>query len=258
MPELPDLQAFSHNLNRRVKGKTVKEVTVAKGARVNVSAGRLKKAVEKQTLQAVRREGKELYLEFGDDTILSLHLMLHGALHFPDSTQHRHMILQLDFDDGTALTLTDYRRMATLTLNPEPPEAPDALSSAVSTRFLKEQLAAKRTTIKSFLTDQHIIRGIGNAYADEILWDARISPFSICNKIPAAKISVLARAIKDVLKQAEKQILKAHPDIISGETRDFLSVHNPAHRKSPSGAVIRTKVSGARKTYYTDEQELFQ
>ena len=75
----------------------------------------------------------------------------------------------------------------------------------------------KRTNIKTFLLDQKNIRGIGNAYADEILWEAGISPLSVCNKIPDKKIKEMAKAISFVLEDAEKQIRKAQPDIISGE-----------------------------------------
>ena len=114
-----------------------------------------------------------------------------------------------------------------------------------------------RAIVKNVLLDQKVIRGIGNAYADEILWDAGISPFSISNKIPTASIKALVKSIKHVLEHAEKQIKKTNPDIISGEVRDFLLIHNAKKDKSPSGAAILQKTAGGRKTYYTDEQELF-
>lgn len=77
------------------------------------------------------------------------------------------------------------------------------------------------------MLDQQLIRGIGNAYADEILWDAGISPFSVSGKIPPGKISALAKSIRKVLKAAEKRIIKKHHGIIAGEVRDFLLIHNP-------------------------------
>lgn len=69
--------------------------------------------------------------------------------------------------------------------------------------------------------DQKVIRGIGNAYADEILWEALISPVSVCNKIPDNKIKALSKSIKKVLKNAVKQIVKKKPDIISGDKGFF-------------------------------------
>jgi formamidopyrimidine-DNA glycosylase len=123
---------------------------------------------------------------------------------------------------------------------------------------LKARLAKSKAIVKSVLLDQHIIRGIGNAYADEIFWDARISPFSISNKIPDAEIKALLKSIKNVLQKAEKSIIKSNPDIISGEIRDFMLIHNSKKEKSPTGAAIQVKSVGARKTYYTDEQKLFK
>jgi formamidopyrimidine-DNA glycosylase len=60
------------------------------------------------------------------------------------------------------------------------------------------------------------------------------------------------------LHNAVKQILKSHPDIISGEVRDFLNIHNSKKKQSATGATIRQQMIGGRKTYYTDEQELFK
>ena len=254
MPELPDLQAFSHNLQKRLGGKIVKEVKIH-SSKVNVTIAELKKALEGKELKEIRREGKELYLEFKDSAVLALHLMLHGQLYLDDE-DHKYKIIELLFDDGLTFTLTDFQKAAVLTLNPEPKDAPDAMDEKVDFAFLKGILQAKKGVVKNILLDQQVIRGIGNAYADEILWDARISPFSISNKIPETKIKDLATSIRSVLKHAEQQILKENPDIISGEVRDFLNVHNSHKKESPTGVKIHIK-TGTRKTYYTDEQELF-
>jgi formamidopyrimidine-DNA glycosylase len=123
---------------------------------------------------------------------------------------------------------------------------------------LSEQLAKKKVTIKNFLLDQKTIRGIGNAYADEILYSAGISPFSVSNKIPQDKIRLLVKSIRSVLTKAEKQIKKKNPGIIAGEIRDFLDIHNAHKKKSPGGKKIEFKMAGGRKTYYTSEQKLYK
>jgi formamidopyrimidine-DNA glycosylase len=185
--------------------------------------------------------------------------MLRGQLYlFENKKTHKYTIAELLFDDDTGLALTDFQGMANVHLNPEESKAPDALADEMNTAFLKETLSAKKTVIKTILLDQHIIRGIGNAYADEILWEAGISPFSVANKIPADKIKDLAAAIKKVLKDGEHQIKKEKPDIISGEVRDFLKIHNSHKTQSPTGAKIQQKTIGGRKTYFTDEQELYK
>jgi len=68
----------------------------------------------------------------------------------------------------------------------------------------------------------------------------------------------LLKSIKGVLQKAEKSILKTHPDIISGEVRDFMLIHNSKKDKSPTGATIQVESTGGRKTYFTKEQKLFK
>lgn len=259
MPELPDLQVFSRNLNKWITGKKIRTVNIPVTNKLKVSAAKFKQALTGKTITKVYREGKELYIAFTEGHVLSLHLMLHGDLYFFEGrNENKNTIIDLLFDDDSGIALTDWQRMATPTLNPEKRDTPDALSKSINYSFLKQELHKKRTAIKSLLIDQKFIRGIGNAYADEILWDALISPFSVSNRIPDKKIRILAKSIRKVLTNAEKQILKSHPDIINGEIRDFLLIHHSKRAKSPTGAVIHTKVAGSRKTYYTDEQELFQ
>lgn len=257
MPELPDLQVFSANLNRQLAGKKLKQINVLKRAKVNVSKARLKKALEGQRLRAVYREGKELRMVFQNKNVLGIHLMLRGKLQWLDVQQApSYALLELLFEGDKQLVLTDYQYNARITLNPEPAQAPDALAREVNAAFWKKRLQT-RASIKSRLMDQDVVRGIGNAYADEILWEAGISPFSVSRAIPDTKIKALARAVKQVLKKAERQIRKAAPGIIGGEVRDFLHIHNPSKKHSPRGAVIKRKATGSRKTYYTAEQELF-
>jgi formamidopyrimidine-DNA glycosylase len=257
MPELPDLQAFSHNLNKKLSGKTVKQIT-STAKKLNVSEKELNDTLSHQKVKQVYRDGKELFIEFSKGDILALHLMLHGKLFlFEGHNDNKYPVLDIVFTDDTGLTLTDFQKMATPTLNPEAKDVPDALDKKVTAAFFKNLLAKKKTNIKTILLDQHIIKGIGNAYADEILWHARISPFSAGNKIPDNKLADLVKAIRTTLEDAEKQILKSNPDIINGEVRDFMLIHNSKKKESPTGAAIEIK-DGSRKTYYTGEQELYQ
>jgi formamidopyrimidine-DNA glycosylase len=259
MPELPDLQVFSRNLTKALSGKKVKTISVPVSKKLNVSLKELRDTLEGQALTKVVREGKELHFEFKNGTVLGLHLMLRGQLYlFEKKNDHKYTIIELIFDDDTGLAMTDFQGQATPTLNPPSRDTLDALSEDVNFSFLKGKLQKSKAAVKNVLLDQHTIRGIGNAYADEILWDAGISPFSASSKIPDTQIRALAKSIKRVLKNAEKSIVKTHPDIISGEIRDFLMIHNSKKTHSPTGGKIEIKKTGARKTYYTEEQELFQ
>lgn len=256
MPELPDLEVFSHNLDKALAGKKVTEVEIKNARKLNATAKELKAAIEDQKLKKVYRDGKELFFEFNNGNILGLHLMLHGELHLSKEEKYNNTIVAFRFDDGQDLVLTDFQAAAVVSLNQEKKTSPDALSKEMNTAYLKDVIQKSRAAIKNILLDQKIIRGIGNAYADEILWDAGISPFSPGKNIPDNKINALAKSITQVLKDAQDEIRKSNPHIITGEVRDFLKIHNSKKKKSPTGAAIKIK-AGTRKTYYTDEQEEF-
>lgn len=257
MPELPDLEVFSKNLNKQFAGKILRQVVVKVENKLNAFAKDFQKHLKNQTLKKIFREGKELYFEFGNKSVLALHLMLKGQLYiFNKKNDHKYTIIELLFEDDSGICMTDYQKQATPRLNPDKPVAPDALSTSITPGFLKKVFQNK-IPVKKILMDQHVIRGIGNAYADEILWDAGISPFSIANKIPGKKIDQLVKSIRSVLKQAEEQIVKKDPGIISGEVRDFLKIHNSKKTHSPGGSPIQVKTLASRKTYFTSEQQLF-
>ncbi|MCX2451862.1 hypothetical protein OQX61_11380 [Pedobacter sp. PLR] len=257
MPELPDLEVFSVNLNEAFAGKKLSALQVPNDKKLNVTPEELRTTLTGQVLKSVSRSGKELHFNFEKD-VLALHLMLQGQLHFFEEVHAiKYPVIELFFEGGIGLVMSDQQKIATPTLNPGVAAAPDALDKSITVAFLTEHFKGKKAAIKGILLDQHQIRGIGNAYADEILWKAGISPFSLAGKIPEEKIKDLHQAIKEVLTDAVKEIRKAHPGSITGEFRDFLKVHTQHFQKSPTGAEIIIEKKGARKTYYTKEQQLF-
>jgi formamidopyrimidine-DNA glycosylase len=259
MPELPDLQVASKNLHEQFSGKVLEQFNVQVAKRLTDSEAALKTALEGKQLLSVSREGKELRFHFDRETVLGMHLMLHGELKtFDGNMLPRFPVVTFHFSDGTGLALTDFQKQARVRLNPEQSMVPDALSKEVNAAFLKNAFSARpKSKVKALLMDQDVIRGIGNAYADEILYQACISPFSLAGAIPEVRLKVLARCIKSVLKGAESQIRKKEPGLISGEIRDFLLIHNAKRGKSPAGKKILMKKSGGKKTYYTSEQNEF-
>src|SRR3954452_25500760 len=104
MPELPDLQVFSRNLNKKFDGKKVKEVIVHVDKRLKTSAKDLKKALEKSKLKEVNRVGKELHFTFDNGRVLGMHLMLKGNLYaYEEKNESKHSIFELKFEDGSGL-----------------------------------------------------------------------------------------------------------------------------------------------------------
>ena len=254
MPELPDLQVFSRNLTKELSTRTLEKIVIRPALKKEGTASGFKE-LEGQKLKEVYREGKELRFAFTKD-VLGLHLMLHGKLYWAQHGVQPNTLFTMAFSKGKILGLTDFQKLAKISLNPAPVEVPDALSKEMNTGRWAEILRS-RAAVKNILLDQQQVRGIGNAYADEILWQAGISPFAIANKIPPAAIKKLAAAVRKVLISAEKNILRKEPGIIGGEVRDFLVIHNPKLETSPTGERILQKTVGGRKTYYTNEQETF-
>ncbi|MBJ6751884.1 DNA-formamidopyrimidine glycosylase family protein [Geomonas anaerohicana] len=261
MPELPDLTIYAENLAKALTGKKVSAVAYHQRGKLNVAEAELAQAVTGTAVAGVERAGKQVAFRFGNGNVLRVHLMLTGGFVLTDSGQLsrlRYPVLTVTFSDGSVLAVTDEKGWASVALNPgDEKNAPDAL--AVTAEQL-EQLCRKKpkTLIKPLLLDQALIGGIGNAYADEILWTARISPKSPAGKLPAEAIGALAAAIPQVLKDAIAELRKRHPDMVSGEYREFLKVHRPELKASPTGAKIIKENVQSKRTYYTDEQQLYQ
>ena len=259
MPELPDLEVISKNLEKRLSGKKIKKVNASKTKKLTTTTEQFMDTLKGATVKSIKREGKELFFYFDNDTIINMHLMREGRLHINEDGNEKHHIIKLTFEDDDFFVMSDFMKQAIASINPGIPEVPDALSENLTIEYLTARLDKKKnSTIKGFLIDQNNIRGIGNAYADEILWAALISPKNKCGKLPSSAIRTLHEKISEVLKKAEVSIREHEPDIISGEVRDFLSVHNKKSTESPTGqTIIKEKVSG-KSTYYTNEQVLYE
>ena len=260
MPELPDLQVFSRNLDQQLAGRQLQSMEFGNKRILPAERKSLQAHLLSQKIKSVYREGKELRILFSNKALLGMHLMLRGQLVWLSAAEQqpvKYAIITLHFDKGPGLVLTDPRNMAKITLNPPVVTVPDALSAELTQAYFADIVKVSRATIKSILTDQHLIRGIGNAYADEILWKARIAPQSPGQKIPLQPVQVLFRAIHTVLETAAEQIYKKHPALIGGEVRDLMKIHQPGKKTSPTGAPIQVQTKSGSKTYFTDEQVLY-
>ncbi|HJV64095.1 MAG TPA: DNA-formamidopyrimidine glycosylase family protein [Geomonas sp.] len=260
MPELPELTVFAENLGKSVTGKEIAKVSYYGKKRVSVPAGELDQLVSAR-IETVQRVGKQLVFRLSNGAALFIHLMLKGGFVLTTGAEVERLdslILSIAFADGSALALTDPRGMATVSLNPKRgKEPPDGLK--VTADYLKGACQRQpHKMIKALLIDQEVIGGIGNAYSDEILWRARISPKSVAGRLPLEAIDALVEAIAAVLDEATREITKRRPDAISGEVRDFLKVHGPGLKTSPTGARIIKEQIQSKVTYYTEEQKLYR
>jgi formamidopyrimidine-DNA glycosylase len=265
MPEIPDLNMYAHNLQKQLKGEKVADLEIYVEGKVRrekeeVGKDEVLKAIKGKELQKIERDGKMLYFSFsGAPKVLGFHLMLHGKFYITTEPQDQeNRIFAIKFADGRYLVQTDWQYAAHVMLEPVIPIVPDVMSP----EFTEEYFLAKmdkhpRMGAKSFITDQKIMRGIGNAYSDEILWTARVSPFAKVGNIPPEYRTDLYHSIRKVINDGQETLKKREPDMINSIIRDFLGVHNSRRTESPTGHKILRHKAGASNTYYTEEQSTF-
>jgi len=260
MPELPDLEVFKTNLLKRLQSARLIGYNVFNPIKVTAPKNSSLDELCGRGLLNISRIGKELYFDFDDKKIVATHLMLNGIMTIlpkEDMSAVNFKIFSFDFEDESLL-FSDRGSLCTVKYLPSLNDVPDALGTRLTLEyFLGAARKKPRMNVKAFLIDQKIIKGIGNAYADELLWAARISPHSLMGKIPDDVLGTLYASIEVVLKNAIESIRKISPDIISGEVRSFLKVHNKAIRKTETGHPIKIERIVSKITYYTDEQVLY-
>ena len=259
MPELPDLEVAAENLQERLHGKHVSDVKVLRPKRVRASEQELRKALKGAKIEKVRREGKELRIDFSGGNTLGIHLMLNGEMVIAEKGEEaKYVTMDLQLSDRSTLAITDRQAWVTVELNPESSDVPDALGRNFTLKYFLDQTHRKPSLpIKMLLVDQDVVQGIGNAYSDEILWHAKVDPESKVNDLSEDVRKKIFHEIPKVLKQAIKDMKKAHPGMINGEPREHLAVHNNGLDKSPTGKPILTKDVKGKKSYYTKEQKLY-
>jgi formamidopyrimidine-DNA glycosylase len=258
MPELPDVEVFARNLDEIFAGKKLEKVKIVNGKKLKNKPIEFNHALSGKKLKKIYRSGKEMRFEFSGGVLLGLHLMLTGDIFvFDKHNTHGSTIAELHFTGGKGLALTDRMGNASIKLDPVDKAGVDAISKELNFKYLKQALQ-RRTTIKKLLIDQDVIRGIGNSYSDEILWAARISPYSVANAIPDDKIRELVTSIKKILKAEIKNIYKNYKGKVNVEVKEFMKIHSKTKTKSPTGSPIIIDQKGMMKTYYTREQVLYK
>jgi formamidopyrimidine-DNA glycosylase len=207
LPELPDITVYIEALEPRVLGRKLERIQVA-GPSLLRTATPPVESVQGQTVTALRRLGKRIVFGFSNGIWLVFHLMIAGRLHWkkdrvtPDG---RRILAALDFDSGT-LTLTEAgtRKRASLhvvggeaELGKLDPGGIDVFAAGLDE--FSAVLTASNHTLKRALTDPRSFSGIGNAYSDEILFHARLSPVMLTQRMNAEEINRLHQATRQTL-----------------------------------------------------------
>ena len=262
MPEIPDLEAIRGFLAPALRGNPVRAAEARLPWLVRTGAAELE-TLAGATFADVRRRGKFLLFESGDGRTLAVNPMLSGRFRWARADEPRRPApaLALAFADGHELRYADERRMGRVylvargALDAIPQFAdlgPDAL--AIGEDEFAARLRRKRGRLKSALVDQRFVAGIGNAYADEILWEAGLHPHRAAATLDDGERRALHRAMRAVFGWA-CPILEAH--VRHGlrqrkeEWRSHLRVHRRAGRPCPRcGGEVRGRSSGGRETNF--------
>jgi len=260
MPELPEVETLRREISGALVGKKIKEVCIHVSKVIREPSPReFQKALEGISVTNVLRKAKILILELSNGKSLVIHLKMTGQLIYPGQGTKARVSFKLS--DGKELDFNDQRLFAELRvmddwrtlpfvkgLGPEPFE--------LTLEQFKEMLGQKKTKIKPLLLDQTFISGIGNLYAAECLFRAKIHPARPANNLNNKEKETLFASIRDILNEAIKYGGSSVDDYVrlSGIKGGYVAYHKVYGREGKPCPVCKTAIKrialGGRGTYF--------
>lgn len=269
MPELPEVETVKETLKKRLIGKKIISTNVYyKGIIAIPNVTDFIDNINGQTIKGVTRRGKFLVFELNDYYLLS-HLRMEGKYFFKDPkdkiNKHEHVSFLLN--DNIELRYMDTRKFGKMYLiekekineiGPLKDLGLEPFDAKLNIEYLHNKLKNKSIPIKTTLLDQSIITGIGNIYADEILFLSNINPLKKSNKLNDQEIDNIIKNTSIILKKAiEKGGTTIHSytsvDGVTGRFQNELLVHGKDNKECPNchNTIIKIRVGG-RGTYYCE------
>jgi formamidopyrimidine-DNA glycosylase len=255
MPELPDLTAYLESLEQRIAGKRLLEIKILNPFLLRTAVPPLGTAAGKRVLQ-LSRIGKRIVIGLEGELFLVLHLMIAGRLHWPGK-KTRNTLALFEFESGTlSLTEAGSKRRASLHLV----QGEAALRAVdpggveifeVDLEKFRERLLLENHTLKRALTDPRLFAGIGNAYSDEILHRAKLSPIALTKDLSSGETERLYFATRAVLKEwIERLRTEGFPEKVTA-FREEMAVHGRYGKPCPvCGAPVQRIVYAENETNY--------
>ncbi len=260
MPELPEVETIKRELEKAVLGRKIAGVCVHHPKVIREpSLDKFKRGLEAAVIKNILRKAKVLILELSNGKSLVIHLKMTGQLVYPGDGKKSRVTFRLS--DGKALDFNDQRLFAELRLlddwrnlkfiqglGPEPFD--------ITPGQFGQMLSSKKTKIKPLLMDQAFISGIGNLYAAEALFRARIHPGRPANSLSGKEKGLLFQEIRDTLNEAIKYRGSSVDQYVqlSGEPGDYAKYHKVYGRQGKPCLVCKTPIKrtvlGGRGTYF--------
>ena len=262
MPELPDIAVYIENLQSRIQGRSLHRVRIMNPFVLRTAIPPISSAEGKKVL-GLRRLGKRIAIGLEAELFLVLHLMVAGRLRWLDDKTRppgKLALAALDFDNGTLVfTEAGTKRRASIHLV-QGEAAMNALHAGgmevLESEFrpFSQRLKAENHTLKRALTDPHIFSGIGNAYSDEILHRARLSPIALTATLGEEEVARLFEAVRTVLQEWTDRLRKeaggGFPEKVTA-FREGMAVHGRYGQPCPvCGSPVQRIVYADNETNY--------
>ena len=260
MPELPEVELYRRLLNERGLNKRIERVTVL-DARIlgDLKASELRARLEGGKLLSTHRHGKHLLARVDKNGWLALHFGMTGALHYFEHPEDEPPFerVRLDFAGGGHLAYTNKRMIGRIGIAEDVDGfvaaeglGPDALDKSFGLAAFKAAVARTKRDVKSVLMDQALVAGIGNIYADEILFQAGIRPDTRRDGLDSKRLERLYRAMREVLETAVERGAGSETSV-DRLPRGFLLPERKKGGRCPRcGHPLETFKAGARTGYY--------
>lgn len=275
MPELPEVEHIVRGLRRAVLGQRILAVDVNLPRLLSgVSSRTFKRKIRGARIDAINRRGKYILIELDSLDVLLVHLRMTGKFLCVGSEQalppYPHVVFYLD--DDRRLVFCDMRQFGRMrlvaakklaTLPQMETLAPEPFTDDFSFDYFWQTLSRSRRSLKQLLLDQTRILGLGNIYASEALFLARISPLKAADRLSKARALKLHQAIRDILQEAIDAGSTLRIDLSDGEgsyfgtTERFWRVYERAGEPCVNcGTKIKRVVQSGRSTYYCPRCQL--
>jgi len=254
MPELPEVESAMRRLRAAVEGKTIAAVRALHPALKRQLPPAKAKRLRQRKIIRVERRGKHQLLHLDDGSALHAHFRMNGdwVMSTTAGRPDRFARALIDLTDGTRIELNDSRALSALTFHADgenalPPLGMEANDAELDAEYLSKALRARRGPVKPALMDQKVIAGLGNIYAAEALWRAKISPRAIASSISKARLGKLVEAVRGVLSDEERPPGR----YTDTENRHRFAVYDrEGEACSRCGTIIKRMVQAGRSTYY--------
>ena len=268
MPEIAEVETVRNTLKRMVLNKKIKAVNIIYPKMIESNIEEFSKILIDKEFTDIKRIGKWLIFDLNDYYLLS-HLRMEGKFFIKDSNEeivkHEHIIFS--FVDGSDLRYHDVRKFGKMNLikkeNLSEVEALkkqgiEPLDNKLNKEYLYNKLSKKNIPMKTLLLDQTIISGLGNIYADEVLFAAKINPLKKGNEITMNECVEICSSCKDIISKAIENggtTIKSYTSSlgVTGRFQQYLQVHKRENQAcfKCHNLIKRIKVGG-RSTYYCE------